>query len=211
MPSADSGCQRHDLHSVESMECAFREGWANYFAAATMPPHPVIGLAYYYHFRDGYDLYRSGQGDGSQVEGAVAGFLVNLTGHVNGDESISPQVPGSYVHNVQRYCEHETYNPWVFQHTWQRRTGIDHVVYCMENSVSLSGLTASNYFTSRDRRPRKQRGGMSDPSRDLIRTRWMRALYGQTWNPPPPSTTTEPDPEPGDECVPTGTEVTCAA
>jgi hypothetical protein len=194
VPSADSGCDYHELNSVESLECAFREGWANYFAAATMPPHPVNGLEYYYRFRDGYDLATSGHTDGSRIEGAVAGFLVNLTGHVNGDWSISPVVPGSYVHNVQRYCEHETYNPWAFQHTWQRRTGIDHVVYCMENSVSLSGLNASNYFTSRDRRPRNQRDGVADPSRDLIRTRWMRSLYNQTWNPP---TYQEPDPGPG--------------
>lgn len=213
MPSADSGCDVHDFQTLETLECAFREGWADYFSAATMPPHPKNGLEYYYNFRDGYDLYDSGHTDGSRVEGAVAGFLVNLTGHVSGAGSISPVVPGTYVHDVQRYCEHETYNPWVFQHTWQRRTGIDHVVYCMENSVSLSGLTASNYFTSRNRRPRKQRNGVSAPGRDLIRTRWMRSLYNQTWTPPPSSTypEPEPEPEPGDECVPSGTEVTCAA
>jgi hypothetical protein len=114
------------------------------------------------------------------------------------------------VHNVQRYCEHETYNPWAFQHTWQRRTGIDHVVYCMENSVALSGLTASNYFTSRDRRPRNQRDGIADPSRDLIRTRWMRSLYNQTWTPPPAPTYPDPGPGPG-ECEPSSPDqLTCA-
>jgi hypothetical protein len=198
VPSADSGCDDHTFTSDETLPCAFREGFANYFAAATMPPHPVNGLAYYNYFRNHWALVEAmwaGRTDGSRIEGAVAGFLINLTGHVNGDPLIDPKLSGGYVHNVLRYCEHETYNPWLFQHTWQRRTGIDHVVYCMENSVALSGLNASNYFVSRDRRPRNQRSGVAAPSRDLIRTRWMRALYDQTWT---PTTWTPPEPwDPG--------------
>jgi len=89
----DYGCWNHDLFSQESIQCAWSEGWADFFAIAVNGDvcydkgvGPCTGVPN----QDNYDLENHSRNDNAQdfawgdgVEGRVAGTLFDLMDSAN--------------------------------------------------------------------------------------------------------------------------------
>lgn len=169
------GCPGHGFGALLSMECAYFEGFANYFALYT------IGE------RAGYitngveaNAWFPG-GDGSRYEDAVAAFLRDVVDLENAyyqptdDDAV--QYPATWVADVVRTCEVYAGG------AWRKPTGIDHIVHCMEGQVDSGITTSTNYFPARSPDPTAQRNSAVLPygySRAAVRTLWLRNLYKHT-------------------------------
>jgi hypothetical protein len=129
----NSGCVIHNLATASSYECAFVEGFAEFFAAWVAGPSQLSGP-----YAD-YNIELNGSrsfGDGSKIEGAVAGFLYDLVdngsetdgpgGVVNGDDD-SVSLAGSTLVSLLRTCAPGANS---------QINGIDEFIYCAENDVT---------------------------------------------------------------------------
>lgn len=121
-------CNPHTLDGPSSLGCAMAEGFADYFAAAT--------LGAYANFFENSTFYPGG--DGSVIEGPVAAFLYDLTDPAN-EPHDSMNYPGSYVGAIFNSCL--TYSIGL------SANGIDHIIYCLENQVDPA--VVQNYFPAR--------------------------------------------------------------
>lgn len=168
------GCPGHGFGMVIPMECAYFEGFANYYAAA------VLGRRAGY-ITEGIEANAwFSSGDGSRYEDAVAAFLLdfsdNSNTYFNGDDD-TVWYYGEWMAGMIRTCEVYAGG------AWRRPTGIDHIVYCMEGQVDPQITGSTNYFPSRYPDPVAQRS--SGPatggySQSAVRGLWLRNLYRQT-------------------------------
>jgi hypothetical protein len=169
----------HWIDGVYSMGCAFYEGFANYHGVVTRPDgrfrYSQIEQNVWYRGDDGLasdSLYR----DGSQVEGAWAAFLLDMTDPANEPHDVV-QYQGSYVATSMRDCR-VTSAPG----TSLPPSGTDHLVHCFERVIDP--VVQANYFTSRDPSERAYAiaANVVTPAgweRSRIRTAWKKNLYGE--------------------------------
>lgn len=158
----------HRFWETEWLSCAFGEGWADYFAVvtrgSTMPN-------YTYEMENSSGL---GNQDGSLIEFAVGGFLLDMTDNTPTETGDSYSFPGSYIIHVLGTCEVQTSG------TWSKRNGIDHAVYCFEGQVDSAITGSSLYFIARGGDPTSQRHTASTPSgwsSSAVRGLWRKNLY----------------------------------
>jgi hypothetical protein len=166
MSDASGGCPSpHFLYFLPSnLGCAYREGFADYFAVAVFPS----GSGHFVN--DIESNAQFGGGDGSRYEGTFAAFLYDLTDPAN-ELKDSMQYPYEYVASTFKSCE-----------VWfgGRAHGTDHFVYCFERTVDP--WVAANYFPSRSNPP-----GLVSPvapappgwSQAAVRTNWLWNMYLQ--------------------------------
>lgn len=164
----------HYLDGYYNQACALTEGFADYHAIVTRDTAAT--------FANQIKNYSSSflfhvNADGSTQEGAVAAFLYDLTDPA-GDESFDAvQYPGSYLADLMHYCTVTTpLGP-------RRALGVDHLVYCLEQTVAPS--VSNVYFLTRTpllKASAENHAGLSPPgwNQGAIRTLWLMALYGQT-------------------------------
>lgn len=166
------GCPGHGFGAPLSMECAYFEGFANYYAVAVLG-----GRAGY--LTDGIEAnsWFPG-GDGSRYEDAVAAFLMDATDNVwsvpnrtADDDAVS--FYGDWMAGIIRTCEVYAGG------AWRKPTGIDHIVYCMEGQVDTRITGSTNYFPVRSSDPTAQRNSATPYgfSQSDVRTLWLRNLY----------------------------------
>jgi hypothetical protein len=166
-PDIPDSCKEHDFSTVEAATCAFSEGFADYYAVATLGEE--TGELFYLE----HNLYYFAGQDGSRKEHSVAAFLWDLTDPAN-EAHDQVQYPGTYIAGILRTCDVAPKTGGYFD-----RNRLEHVIYCLERQVDASV------------RPRFtdpwilsigfQRESAVEPptwSRPAIRTLWMRNLYG---------------------------------
>jgi hypothetical protein len=160
-------CSSHGMHDYINYGCAYFEGFADYHAAV------VRGSAGEFFTDIVNEPTHNGQ-NGSINENGVASFLYDLT-DAAGDEAFdSVQYPTSYIADVWRTCDaHEA----VFPNNWQSAHGIDHMIYCFEQTVDP---TATAYF----RGPLwdAEAESATEPtgwSQSAIRSIWKADLFNQ--------------------------------
>jgi hypothetical protein len=165
-----AACGEHELFtSYPPLECAFEEGFATYFAVFLRGS----ATGYWEGFVEHADQANWIGTDGSLIEGAIAGFLYDLTdANSFGVESHDlVQYPGSYVADVISGCSVQ-----LASSEWIPNRGIDHLVYCFQRD--MDGV--ANYFTSRDPKPvaQNQSSGISNPAE--VKRLWRKNLYKET-------------------------------
>lgn len=120
----------HFISQPEDRTCAWSEGWADYHAAATRGT--AIGSLY--DALEG-NSFESVNEDGTQVEGVVAAFLLDITDPANESPYDVIQYPGSYLFNLVKTCRVNSYYV---------PSTVDQTVYCLEDNVDHSAQ--STYF-----------------------------------------------------------------
>jgi hypothetical protein len=162
----------HYLDGAHYLGCGFREGFANFHATVTRNVYVDLfeGRKHYpgarYYDTDGNEH------NGSIIEGAVASFLYDIWDPANeGHDGV--QYPGRYIADLIRTCE-------VNESGWKRRNGIDHLVYCMENTVDPAVTGHSYWFITRSSDPTEQRNSAPLPggwNPSDIRKAWVYNLH----------------------------------
>lgn len=160
MPSVPDSCQDHGFMSDEAMECAFVEGWADYFgwSITEAPPSSVESNGFLT------------DDDGSNTEGPIASFFWDLTDSGMGSHD-SVAFPGWYISGILKTCEVDG---------GSRANGIDHIIYCMENQVETIITSGPDYFPDRDSDRSSYSEGVTEPqgwSWQVIRDLWIEDLY----------------------------------
>ena len=172
-------CPRpHYVTGAYNLQCAFFEGFANYFAE-------TFGFDYFNfesinrslgcidYNEQGFCLEWQQIPDGSVVEGAVASFLYDVTDPAN-ESFDNLELPGSYVADIINTCK-------VSSSVWDRADGIDHLIACFENNIP----NYSNYFPTRSSTPTMYQESVGEPSGwddDEIRRLWLRNLYDENYS-----------------------------
>lgn len=176
----------HFLDGAHNMACAYSEGFGNFLAASIRSSE--IGYYYsYFQYNYGYPGYTySGSTitgtstDGAIIESAVAAFFLDLTDS-DWESHDQTTYPGSYLAQVIRTCEVYRRVSWIS--AWFRASGVDHLIYCLENQVDPAVTGSSVYFPTRSTDPTQQRESATEPAglwnRWAIRALWQRNLYGQ--------------------------------
>lgn len=198
----------HYYTSAHNLQCAFSEGFADFYAAITNQDlldadslwEGAAELPHYWKFvRDSVDdedwcdgvgecpyAYQRTQ-DGSRAELAVAAFLYDMVDNSNtanyqpstDDESVS--YGGQYIADVVETCQVKQSGNWI------RANGLDHLIYCFEKR--LSDYASSGYFPSRSVHPTSWSTSASLPggwSANTIRSLWQGIAYPDGPPPAPP-------------------------
>jgi hypothetical protein len=124
-----------------SFSCAFVEGFATYHAVAVRDDlthfsyRSMIAANAYFPGCTQYSgdtCIQRDDYDGAQIEPAVAAFLYDVSDPANDPLEPFDQVaaPGAYIRDIITSCQVQTIG-------WTRATGVDHLVYCMENAVTM--------------------------------------------------------------------------
>lgn len=122
-PGWADNCDPHYIGSVSSYGCALSEGFADYHAAVTLGAYAGT---YYQDIAN-----RTNMSSGPKVEGTVAATFFDLTdGSENPDDNT--QYPGFYMATVLKTCQYKATSI----SGWSRASGVDHIVYCLENSTA---------------------------------------------------------------------------
>lgn len=114
----------HQVLQASEYGCALSEGFANFHAVYV----GGIRSAWYQTIV----ALTGGLSVGPKVEGAVAAFFFDLvdgsgTFLETSESHDTTQYPGSYVATIMKTCKYNTSS---------RASGIDHIVYCLERSLS---------------------------------------------------------------------------
>ncbi len=170
----------HNWFMVLGNVCAYVEGFADFFAVATMGPETGVladiesNLPIFWAVPDGEETP-----DGRLNEGTVAAFLLDLIDPVgSGSESHDQvQYPASYVGQIIQTCDVRIGGP-----SWQHGIDIGWNVWCFDRAVDPF------YF---DRLPvvTQYREFAAEPTgwdRHKIRAIWLKNLFDETYSPPPP-------------------------
>lgn len=128
--------EHHYLSGAHTLECAFNEGFADYLAVALRGPTAYAGVASNAWPPASPTTSTDSRLDlGLIIEGAVAGFLYDLTDPV-GDETFDlVQVPARALRTVMRECDVIYSNYLVVA-----IRAIDHLIYCIEGNVQAHSL-----------------------------------------------------------------------
>jgi hypothetical protein len=170
------GCpSQHYIDSLSNFGCAFSEGFADYYAAATRGPE----AAYYDRFDSPHAFSQ-----GAASEQAVAAFYFDVTDPVgSGAEAAWDviQYPGSYMAQLIETCE-EFSGLSAITVGWNRARGVDAIIYCMERFLDPQVRTAY-FFAGNDRLIYDFREGATEPGGTTqasdVRRAWLHNLYMQ--------------------------------
>lgn len=205
----------HYRSGAYSLQCALREGFANFFAAFVLQDsivgewEDIFESAHLGPFQSGTGLgpgywceNKSEPGlcaasayttDGARNETAVAGFLYDIADDAatnNGtpgvDDDAIQALGAKWIGDVIATCEVLEGGQWV------RNNGIDHLTYCFERT--LGGYQSAGYFPTRVTAAQDWRTTAATPSgwsARQIKSTWQMNLYvhGPLPPPPPPSYT----------------------
>jgi hypothetical protein len=122
-PNYNDTCIPHYVISASSYGCALSEGFADF--------HPInIWGTRSYYYNEVVAL--QSVSTGPKVEGAVAAFFFDLvdgsgTSGETSETHDTTQYPGSYLATILKTCKYNTSS---------RASGLDHIVYCLEKSLS---------------------------------------------------------------------------
>lgn len=167
-------------HSVEqstNLQCAFVEGFADFFSVWVLQNRLPPSNSDYSNYLFEQNPYRT-YGDGSMIEGAVAGLLLDMVDGssdidgISGDDD-SLTWPGSYVSALIRTCS---------PGGQARIDGIDEFIYCAEQDVNAR--TANPYNSWRAYSSVTE--GATEPtgwSAAVVRSFWLYNLYNSGVNP----------------------------
>ena len=170
LSDSGDGCGEHSFSSLESIGCAWNEGFADYFSVALMPYEG----GFYDDISEGRPMsYARSVGiyDGSRVEGAVAAFLLHTTG-ADGFPPAPPAANGQYLGLLVKTCTGQV--SIAFLHAWS----VEPIVMCMERQVDP--WVRQNYFRS-DLPITSQQSSAVPPAAwttAAVRAAWLRDLYG---------------------------------
>jgi len=176
----------HAYDRPQTLRCALGEGWASYFSWA------IMGAAAW-HFTEVETNSALDPGEeGSIVPHAVSAVLFDLT-----DAGVEPHdavtYPGRYVADIMKTCTN-----YIPSFNWQRASGVDMTIWCLERAVDGTITSNNTYFPTRSTDPTaetEQAAEPSDWSRSAIRAIWLKNLY--PWqSPPPPPPPPPPSPPP---------------
>lgn len=139
----------HYLDTESNLQCAYSEGFADYFGAAVRSD---LGTYYYRDYMEDNDAFPGcvaringvcsygPSTEGALIEGAFAAMLYDLTDTaVEAHDSIA--APGAYIRELIRTCQ-------VNYLVWRRANGTDEITYCAENAIN-----PGSYFTPRGTTP----------------------------------------------------------
>lgn len=175
--------QVHPISQPSKLQCAYPEGFADYFAVTTRGD--ATGYEYGIEI-NWYWLQHAGHtADGSVVEGAVASFFYDITdgnrwnvGTPGGqlDEAHDAvRYPGRLVADMVSTCQVAEGG------VWKRASGIDHIVHCLEKAVHPAITSSSFYFPTRGTDPTAQQVATSQVwDAAAVRKLWLKNLYGRT-------------------------------
>jgi hypothetical protein len=137
--------EEHEIHLLNTAACAFKEGFADFFAVWVAGPELISGWLSDYGIEiNPWTAY----GDGSRIEGPAAAFMYDLVDGAsepdspsntsNGDEWFdTASYPGSFIVDIIRSCS------LVAVSSRYALDGMDQFVYCAERGVSAKPLGAS--------------------------------------------------------------------
>lgn len=163
-PSENTCPDPHGFQMVVHRSCAYKEGFANYHAVATMGSQ-TGGLA---GDIEANIFYSYAQGDGTQNEGTVAAFLLDITDPPNEPHDVV-QYPGTYLVEIINTCEVR-----IAGNFW-RPQSINGFIYCMEQAADPANFPYLGTVEG-------QREGAIEPpgwSQNAIRSLWRRNLFNQ--------------------------------
>ncbi len=131
-PNSDDNCDSHSVGAQSSYGCALAEGFADFHAVATRGDEGSFYTTI---------INRATGSVGPKVEGSVAAFFYDLIdGTTAGETSENhdeTDYSGAYVAGSLATCN-------VALAFWQRASGVDHIIFCLENS-----LGHQQYFSGR--------------------------------------------------------------
>jgi hypothetical protein len=179
----------HAIDAPETLSCAFVEGFAD-FVGAWIPGDSLAGTV-----NDGFDYkietnpFRT-IGNGSIIEGAVAGFFYDLVdGTVERDDATNSgkisesfdnvTYPGSYLASIMKNC-----SLVAAAMTVSKLDGIDQVIYCAERSLAAQSLP-TDFFPTRGATFTLVTPNTTNPpgwAAADVRRLWLRNLYDD-WAP----------------------------
>lgn len=172
----DGNCSSHGTPLYTSQQCAYAEGFAEYYAAIIRGSSSVeLGK-----FEAGTDLLTNpndsisdpNDPNGSRIEGAVAALLVDLTDGAN-ETHDAIDYPEAYIGDLIRTCS------VTLSSVNLHADGIDHFIRCLEKQVDSS---ISSYFWPRTTTPTAYAESATEPgswSLSNIRTLWKKNLYNE--------------------------------
>ena len=176
-PKIGTGCSNHYPGTpVETFPCAYNEGWANYHALITLPtevypaskitPDPRAIESKY----ENNSFYSSGM-DGSLDEGPVMSFFYDLFDGGSGESHDLLNLDVQDVLSVMGSCKVQVSGSWI------RPTGIDHLIWCLENQVDSDITGGDDYFTARGVHPTSENQGNHSWNEAHVRKLWLKNLY----------------------------------
>jgi hypothetical protein len=198
-------CAEHSLYSLETLGCAYSEGFADFHAVATRGA--ATGMVQYLEGNQGYLDARAitgGEVDGARIESSVAAFLHDLLDPPN-ESYDAVALPGRYLADVIASC-------WVsplYAGSGGRAAGVDHLTYCLERRIDRTVTGSPLWFATRYPDPTVFRESAAEPlgwSASQIRAVWVRDLYAGLG---PGTTTISPSPLPPPEDRPCGGTIKC--
>lgn len=172
-----NGCATHYPGSpAETFPCAYNEGWANYHALITLPtsvypsskitPDPRAIESKY----ENNTYYSSGL-DGSLDEGPVMSFFYDLFDGGSGESHDLLDLDVQDVLTVMGNCQVRVSGSWIAP------TGIDHLIWCLENGVDSDITGGDDYFTTRTVHPTEENQSDHSWNETHVRKLWLKNLY----------------------------------
>lgn len=131
------------VESVTDLICAYTEGFATFFSAWMRNVDTPVGL---YH-QGAIESHSYGSiGNGAAIEGAVAGFLLDLVDSASDNDGISGDddnnsISGALLANVMKHCRLSSPSASALSRS-------DQFVYCVEGNVGLTSAVPSTYQSS---------------------------------------------------------------
>jgi hypothetical protein len=197
----NSTCNYHAFTSAHSLQCAYSEGFANFFSAILFSDLLTAPLFTSYVERAHQTLFagfnlsggqwclnQTGSMDscpllnvttnGALAEFAVSGFLYDLADDEetsNGSPGIDDdgtRLPLQWIGDVIRRCE------VLEAGVWRRANGVDHLVYCFGRT--LGTFYADGYFPTRQSPPTGWRATSAAPvdwNPRNVRSGWQSSLF----------------------------------
>ncbi len=177
---------RHPPETGTDLTCAFGEAFADWYAMIVRPgdlPDWVSKTESNWYYRNCYNHTDAVRGvvrctvDGSIVQGAVTALLWDLTDSHMGEDHDRIQRPVTNITDAMKSCRVRVGSTWI------PYTGIDHLIYCLEDRLPYS-VTVRSPGTGRDTtlvlfntRPANQYPNGHNGTRILANSRDFRRLW----------------------------------
>ena len=172
-----TGCGNHQPGSpTETFPCAYNEGWANYHGLITMPtsvypPSVIPSDPRAIESKYENNTYYSSGLDGSRDEGPIMSFFYDLFDGGGGESHDLLDLDVQDVLTVMGNCEVRVSGSWIAP------TGIDHLIWCLENGVDSDITGGDDYFTTRSVHPTAENQSDHSWNETHVRKLWLKNLY----------------------------------